>query len=54
MSDKENHLGTLHDQVREDFRQYVPWVREPRFVCLKCGRVAHDENRLCKPAGLDR
>lgn len=24
-------------------------VREPRYVCVKCGRAARAKKRLCKP-----
>ena len=29
--------------------KYYGRVKEPRFACAKCCRVAHDKKFLCKP-----
>lgn len=33
-------------------RKYASLVRNPRFVCLECGRVAADGELLCRPAAI--
>lgn len=38
----EKQLGELRNELRE-----------PRFVCRKCARAAHEQKRLCKPVPLD-
>ncbi|GAB6270935.1 MAG: hypothetical protein PHH96_00620 [Smithellaceae bacterium] len=53
MSDKEKHLCKLKDHIKEDFEQYRQLVRNAKFVCMKCGRAAHDERHLCKPVVLE-
>jgi hypothetical protein len=37
---------------REDMELLRQLVRDARFSCHKCGRAAHDEKNLCKPAKL--
>ena len=32
----------------------IPLVREGRFICDKCGRVARAAENLCKPRSLDK
>jgi hypothetical protein len=27
-------------------------VRDPKFICRKCGRAAKSKKRLCKPTSL--
>jgi hypothetical protein len=53
MGDKEKHMCKYKDHIKEDFETYKRLVKEPNFVCLKCGRVAREEKNLCKPASLD-
>ncbi len=31
---------------------YKDLVRDPKFMCKNCGRVAHDAKNLCKPEQL--
>jgi hypothetical protein len=42
---------------RADYSKELPLlkriVRDPQFVCAKCGRVADKKKRLCKPESLD-
>jgi hypothetical protein len=54
MSEKEKHLCKMKDDIKENFERYRQLVKDARFVCMKCGRVAHDEKNLCKPAPLDK
>ena len=34
--------------LEKDFKEYIRIVKEPKYVCLKCGRVAKKEGYLCK------
>lgn len=40
------------DCLMENLESYLELVREPQWVCRKCGRVAASEKRLCKPAPM--
>jgi hypothetical protein len=35
-----------------DAKEYETIVRDPKFKCRHCGRVAHSANNLCEPVGL--
>ncbi len=52
MGEKEKHLCKLKDHIKEDLETYKKLVVNARFICLKCGRVARDESRLCKPTAI--
>ena len=53
MGDKEKHLCKFKDHIKDELELYKRLVKEPRYVCLKCGRAAHEEKHLCKPAAID-
>ena len=38
--------------VRENFSEFADIVKNPKFVCKKCGRVADKKKVLHKPASL--
>lgn len=38
--------------LEENLEEYREWVREPRYVCRKCGMVARREKDLCKPVPI--
>jgi len=40
------------DHIEDDFEFVRSLVRDPKFICKKCGRVANEENRICKPKSL--
>jgi hypothetical protein len=40
------------DDISEKFDKYLNIVRNPKFVCKKCGRVADKKKLLHKPAAL--
>ena len=50
----DNHLCHLHtsglSKTKPD--QYARLVKEPKFVCKSCGRVATSKENLCEPVGL--
>ena len=37
--------GFLDDHTKK----YTNMVNDPKYVCMKCGRVANDEDSLCRP-----
>jgi hypothetical protein len=39
--------------LKENLEEYKDWVRNPLYVCKKCGRVARRSRDLCKPVLLD-
>lgn len=45
-------LCDLKKALKSDFQSYQLLVINGTHVCEKCGRVANDKKRLCKPAKL--
>ena len=45
------HLCRLLARTR-DHERVRSFVRDPMYYCRNCGRVAHDESRLCRPVLL--
>lgn len=39
--------------VKNNLEEYKKYIRNPRFVCKKCGRAAARAENLCSPDGLD-
>jgi ribosomal protein S27AE len=39
--------------LKQHLEEYREWVREPRYICKKCGRVARRSRDLCKPVPLE-
>ena len=46
----ESHLCKI--ARREDPELVRPLVRDARFFCRKCGRAAHNDVNLCRPARI--
>lgn len=44
------HLCVLASKNKFDELQTL--VKDPKFVCFNCGRVAHEEGNLCNPMPL--
>lgn len=42
------NMGYLENSL-EDYKKLV---KEPKFVCKNCGRVADSEEYLCRPAKI--
>jgi hypothetical protein len=40
------------DDIKDDLKKLKKLVLPPAYICLKCGRVAKDEDNLCKPEKL--
>jgi hypothetical protein len=38
--------------IKKDFSGFKKRVKDAKFACLKCGRVAADKKHLCKPVEL--
>ena len=47
---EENHLCRI--VVRKEFDQDRDIVRDAKYYCKKCGRAAHIEENLCRPARI--
>ena len=51
---KGNHTGHLCVLVsKELFDEVKELVRNPKFICFNCGRVADSEKNLCNPMPLE-
>lgn len=37
-----------------DFQQIADAVKDPKYVCLNCGRVASAEKYLCHPLAIEK
>ena len=47
---KESHLCKL--VKREEIEQVRQLVKDPAYLCTKCGRAAREQSRLCEPSRL--
>ena len=41
------------DLMNTNRKKYSELVKNPQFVCTKCGRVSGEKKYLCKPEVLD-
>ncbi len=54
MAQKEKRLCKwTEDDIDKEFEKFSDIVRNPKFLCKKCGRVADDKKWLHKPAALN-
>lgn len=53
-SEHQNHLCklTADGLHRENPEEYMGLVKDPKYVCKSCGRVAAVKSRLCTPVML--
>ena len=49
--DHKGHLCVLVSEKR--FDEIRQTVREPRYICFNCGRVADSDKNLCNPMPLE-
>ncbi|UCH03342.1 MAG: hypothetical protein JSV20_00635 [Candidatus Bathyarchaeota archaeon] len=47
-----NHLCDLAESGEATLEQMKDLVRNPKFVCRKCGRAAQKDENLCEPVPL--
>ena len=53
MAEKSKHLCKWRpEQIAAQLPKFSRMVRQPRFVCLRCGRAAAKKKWLCKPSPL--
>jgi hypothetical protein len=50
--DHRSHLCSLAGKKRVDEIRHL--VTEPKYICKKCGRVADEDVRVCKPDRLEK
>jgi hypothetical protein len=50
----EEHLCLLHNigYVKSNLEEYKKLIRDPKFVCKGCGRVAANIKNICAPESL--
>jgi rRNA maturation endonuclease Nob1 len=50
----EEHLCMLQNIgfVEKNLEEYKKLVKQPKYVCKGCGRVAENEKNLCSPEKL--
>jgi hypothetical protein len=46
------HLCDLAENGEITLEQMKALVKDPKFICKKCGRVANREENLCEPVPL--
>lgn len=48
------HLCLLHNvgALDKDWAMFKELVRNPKYVCKKCGRAAREAKNLCEPESL--
>ena len=47
--DKKSICKWDKDEIKDDLKKLMDIVTPPKFICLKCGRVAKKSDYLCKP-----
>lgn len=41
-----------HAEIQASPKKYYKLVKKPRYLCLKCGRLARKDKYLCKPIDI--
>jgi hypothetical protein len=51
---KNKHLCKMvrKDYLKENLKEYAEIVKNPKYICTKCGRVSVAKKYLCKPKEL--
>ncbi|MBN1517156.1 hypothetical protein JXA32_11395 [Candidatus Sumerlaeota bacterium] len=39
--------------TKSNFKKLKEIVEKPKYICLKCGRVANDKSYLCKSKSIE-
>ena len=53
MADKTLCKLIKKDVLDEKFEDYAALVKEPQYICRKCGRAAAKKKHLCKAQSID-
>jgi len=48
-----NHLCDMVEKGQVSFAQIKSLVKDPNYICKKCGRVANSSDNLCEPTALN-
>ena len=51
---KDKHLCKLKKSLLKegDIEGYLEYIREPKYLCRKCGRMGNSKDNICKPYDL--
>jgi len=49
-----SHLCDMVERGEVPLKRMMFLAQDPKFICRKCGRVAHNEDNLCEPVPLTR
>ncbi len=41
-------------KLKKELPDYAESVKDPRYVCEKCIRVAHKKKNICEPLALEK
>jgi len=52
IGDHSIHICELASHDKHD--EILKMVKEPHYMCFKCGRVAHEEKNLCNPLAFNK
>lgn len=52
MADKDHICKWKKDQIKTDLKLLKSIVKNPKFICQKCGRAANKKQWLCKPVSI--
>jgi transcription elongation factor Elf1 len=47
-----NHLCDMVEKGQVSLQQIKSLIKDPKFICKKCGRVANNSDNLCEPVDL--
>lgn len=39
---------------KDDYEKFIEEIKDPKFYCKSCGRVAKKEKKLCKPEPINK
>ncbi len=49
---EKSRCAISYSDIKENTREFLELVAEPKFVCLKCRRLAAKKKNLCKAKKL--
>ena len=51
---KKSFCKLTSDIIEDQFETYLALVSHPKFICLKCFRIAQCKENLCKPKKIKK